>query len=544
MKKLLIATMAAVSVGLYAKATDTGFTENGTSFDDLTTGANFESDDNYWKFSDDDTGNEYKIIDVVYPDGAVKKHWDWDQGGEKALAIDTSAPLLRNANAVPLDSNDNPAQDVTTPVFFDSVVQFTATDVKPIEDGQTGNGTDKLMVWLYQSPENLDEGLFDETESISRVVVTAGRIETENGVTSVKVKNYLTDISVNPDTWHRLTIKSFINMDSASEFWGQLMFEVRVDGNKVTVDEKEIVFLSLLPASTDTLNLQGVAFDGKGVVDDIVFTTTDPFYVPPEEAEKVNVSVSINDFDAAITAAMFNGVQVDSGSVTIECDKDSTNTLMFMLNNDYELVSSSPEASFDDQIGIYTITVVPDSDMTVTIVVQPIAGGGEGGGGDEPEVPAKPTVGGVEIVVDATTGKITNITTADNGKPVVGELDTTKFAEYYTVSVTDGVLSIALNPAVATPEINETATDKDDAFTVTDTAVALGVTNAKPGLWYGAQAYSDVACADDDKIGAVTGWVKATTTTVSVTAVKPDAGTAFFKVVVDDQDHTPPAEQE
>ena len=156
-----------------------------------------------------------------------------------------------------------------------------------------------------------------------------------------------------------------------------------------------------------------------------------------------------------------------------------------------------------------------------------------------------PTVGGVEIVVDET-GKITNITTANDGDEVVGELDLGAFAGYYSVSVTDGVLNIALNPEVATPVINETASDEGDAIVVTDDAVTLGVTNTKKGLWYGAQAYSDPACAEGDKLGDATGWTKATADgeDVTVTATKPDADKAFFKVVVDDQDHTPPATQE
>ena len=72
------------------------------------------------------------------------------------------------------------------------------------------------------------------------------------------------------------------------------------------------------------------------------------------------------------------------------------------------------------------------------------------------------------------------------------------------------------------------------------------MTNTKKGLWYGAQAYDDPACAEGDKLGAATGWTKATADgeAVTVTATKPDADKAFFKVVVDDQDHTPPETQE
>ena len=195
------------------------------------------------------------------------------------------------------------------------------------------------------------------------------------------------------------------------------------------------------------------------------------------------------------------------------------------------------------------------SDITGALLVYGSGGGGsregDGGAGGSGIVVFRyveittPTVGGVEIVVDET-GKITNITTANDGDEVVGELDLGAFAGYYSVSVTDGVLKISLNPEVATPVINETASDEGDAIVVTDDAVTLGVTNTKKGLWYGAQAYDDPACAEGDKLGAATGWTKATADgeAVTVTATKPDADKAFFKVVVDDQDHTPPETQE
>ena len=535
MKKLLIATMAAVSVGLYAKATDTGFTENGTSFDDLTTGANFESDDNYWKFSDDDTGNEYKIIDVVYPDGAVKKHWDWDQGGEKALAIDTSAPLLRNANAVPLDSNDNPAQDVTTPVFFDSVVQFTATDVKPIEDGQTGNGTDKLMVWLYQSPENLDEGLFDETESISRVVVTAGRIETENGVTSVKVKNYLTDISVNPDTWHRLTIKSFINMDSASEFWGQLMFEVRVDGNKVTVDEKEIVFLSLLPASTDTLNLQGVAFDGKGAVDDIVFTTTDPFYVAPPETTTANVTITFNDFSAIKPGAWYEVNTPDvSRDISNASTEDSTLkvgdvvTVYFELVEGHELVSPNVEPNSD---GYYVVTIDGLTADGATIAIET-----KTADNPDPETPTVVEPGqSVECDSEEAAKKVTiTVTDADAAaadQAAVIKAVVKQNGNKWVVTAEIDTEATGYIPADTTlVEVAQKLTEIANATEDQDGNVTVALKDVTPGLYYSVDVSENLA---GENQGFTPGTRTLATANGSVTlkVSKPKGGSAFFKVV-------------
>lgn len=549
MKKLLIATMAAVSVGLCAKAADAGFI-SGTSFDDLQADANFVFDNDYWP-NPTDTDDVFKITNVTYSAGAPNQHWDWTEDGEKALSIDTANPILRNVNPKDGETGKNTAQDVSTnPVFFDSVVQFTATDVAPSMENNT---TDKLAVWLYTSPDDVsvtNPGLFNETEAKKTLVITAGVLERvsdgDNVVEDVKQKNYDTGIEIEPESWHRLTIKSFLNEEK-----NKLMFNVWIDGAKDPITAEGVTdFLSLVNPNVESdIKLQGVAFDGKGAVDDIVFTTTDPFYEPPAEVEKVNVSVSINDFDA-IMMALFDGSEViTSGSASYEFEKGSTHNLQFMLYEGYELVSSSPVASNVE--GLYTITVEPNSDVTIEIVVQK-AGGGSG---EEPEDPAKPTIGGAPVetaeafIAAANSGvaiKVPTGWTLDGNtlKDADGNVYAT-FANYYTVTLeTDGTVTLKLNDN-AKPTINETATDADDAIVLTDTTVSLGVTNAKAGLWYGVQAYSDAACTT--KIGdEPTGWKPATGETVTVTATKPEGDKAFFKVVVDDQDHssaTPPEEQ-
>lgn len=297
MKKLLITTMAAVSVGLCAKAEDAStFTENGTSFEELNVGDAFNPTDTYWTLPTD-TDDEFKIVNVTYPEGATKQHWDWTDG-EKALSIDTANPILRNVNPEDGVNVGNAAQDVSTnPVFFDSVVQFTATDVRPQVDVATNK--DKLSVWLYASPENLEEGAFEETEAKTNLVITAGY---RDGGSLVQ-KDYLTGVKIAPETWHRLTIKSFI-ADS-----GYLVFNVFIDGQSEPISVDGVTdFLSLVPVNDaiEDIKLQGVAFDGKGAVDDIVFTTTNPFAVAT-----YTVSTTINDKDGAAYTKQYS---VDGGA--------------------------------------------------------------------------------------------------------------------------------------------------------------------------------------------------------------------------------------
>lgn len=551
MKKLLITTLAAVSVGLCAKAADDGLI-SGTSFEGLTEGDVFTPTDTYWTIPTD-TDDVFKITNVTYSADATKQHWDWTEDGEKALAIDTANPILRNVNALNTDVNPpvHPAQDVSeTPVFFDSVVQFTATDVAPSMENNT---TDKLAVWLYQSPEDVSDtnpGLFKETTAKKTLVITAGVLETNDGVQSIVKKDYDTGIEIEPESWHRLTIKSFLN-----EGKDKLMFNVWIDGAKDPITAEGVTdFLSLVTPNEDSDNyLQGVAFDGKGAVDDIVFTTTAPEFANEPEAETYAIVATGDNAQITFASDEYGDVPLDDVSAL---DVTTTTVYGYVIPHEgYEVTSAKFNGSdlvvpeFD---GVGYNFLLPigtpknGDEYAFVVTVTEKAGGGDEPGTDDPEDPAKPTIGGNAVdtaeafIAAANSGvtiKVPTDWTLDGNtlKDADGNVYAT-FADYYTVTLeTDGTVTLKLNDN-AKPTIGETATDADDAIVLTDTTVSLGVTNAKDGLWYGVQEYSDAACTT--KVGDVTGWAQATGETVTVTATKPEGDKAFFKVVVDDQDHS------
>lgn len=377
MKKLLITTLAAVSVGLCAKAEDTGFI-SGTSFEGLTEGAVFSPTDTYWTLPTN-TDDVFKITNVTYSTDATPQHWDLTTG-EMALAIDTANPILRNVNPVPQDDTTiiNPPQDVTTPVFFDSVVQFTATDVAPSMENNT---TDKLAVWLYTSPDDVsatNPGLFGETSPITSVAITAGYLD---GAT-LKTKNYITNIEVEPDTWHRLTIKSFVK--SGRPWYSVWVDKTPVDGKAdINAEEGLTEFLSMVSdaVNNDTYTkLQGVAFDGKGAVDDIVFTTTDPFAVP-----SYTVTTSVSDVEGAVLRAEY---KLDSGeynelalSGTLTLPETTTDfTAKLWISDGAKLVGGTKNADEEDN-GNYAWYISYDAatfkkDGTDTITFEVVADGG------------------------------------------------------------------------------------------------------------------------------------------------------------------------
>lgn len=555
MKKLLITTMAAVSVGLCAKAADYDGTK--TSFENYDAGAalliNDDDEERVWTSSATDPlfviSNKTDFANWTKP--SRPDYWA-TSSDEKALTIDTDAPLFCHVN------NRNTSYDFSDgPIFFDSVVQFTATDVAAKPDS-----ADKLRVWLYTSPDDVGTtpGLFDETSRKTCLVVTAGKYDGELSSSNLNAEHYevqIEGVEIQPDTWHRLTIKAIADIDPRADFYTPA-FEIWVDGKPVTYGaDKKTQFPSLKRGVVNE-TLQCVAFDGKGAVDDIVFTTTPPEFAGEDGADDpkvfaLNLSISADeDAEATVLTVYADGEEAfpeDDGSRKLNVGTENALAWVSCAEG-YKVINEG--ATYDKEGGYWIVPInvagaTENGTVNVTITVEK-AGGGSG---EEPEDPAKPTIGGAAVetaeafIAAANSGATIKVpadwTLVDNTlKDAKGEEYAT-FAEYYTVTLASdgtGTITLELNNK-AEPTIDETAADKGDAIVVTDVVVALGVTNAKVGLWYGAQAYSDVACTT--KIGdEPTGWEQAKGTTVTVRAVKPDAGTAFFKVVVDDQDHTPP----
>ena len=549
MKKLLITTMAAVSVGLCAKAEGaidaSTFTENDTSFEGLATG-NFSFDNNYWS-NPTNQDDEFKIIEAVYPDGVTKQHWAWTDGAEKALSIDTANPILRNVNPV---SNGNPPLNVsTTPVFFDSVVQFTATDVAPVVD-TLNNKEDKLMVWLYQSPDDVSEtnpGLFEETTAKKTLVITAGVIEKNGDIENLVQKNYDTGIEINPESWHRLTIKSFLN-----EKKNKLMFNVWIDGAKDPITAEGVTdFLSMVrPDGDSDIYLQGVAFDGKGVVDDIVFTTTDPLYVPSATYAIVatcnNALVSFSTDEGGeevledVSALPLTTTTV-YGYVTVEEGYEVTAAKF----NDSDLVVPAIDNSGGYNFLLPIETPKNGDEYAFVVTVTKKADDGDDPGTDEPEEPAKPTVGGnsyeTEAALKAVVKSGTEITVPSNwtvdGKVLKDDKGAT-FAtfEYYNLALANGVVTATLDQKAAAPfaEAND-LTEGQEVLEVGEDASGNPelTVRIKPyvGLYYGAMTGTSL-----DNLTLTYDYREATTADVIGFTAKGKAGdtAGFIKVVVTD----------
>ena len=328
MKKLLIAMMSVASLAFISKAEAIN---SGTTFENYSGDFGADKDDRggnngtfwYTAGSQSECGT---LTNIDYTASYNGEHGRpaIAQGAATAtaLAVEAEQRLERGiANYAPTDDGKPFApQDIGSGIYFDTMVQFTATDIAP-----TPSQDDKLIVWLYGSAD-VDSAFGIRTN----LVVTAGYLGTGN--VDVTLKHYLNTnerIVVEPNSWHRLTIKALSDIGAShSQAAGFVVF---IDGVAVTSTEDKAnadantVFknLSSVGAKWNTLNalfpslvaagnnncqtLSAVALEGTGMIDDISFTSEAPRFAKDAAVFTLKwddgvdtLSYSVND-GAAIT---------------------------------------------------------------------------------------------------------------------------------------------------------------------------------------------------------------------------------------------------
>ena len=211
-----------------------------------------------------------------------------DAGRAKVLQVSTGVdPLLRTF--LPLSGgNLQEGQTFTDDTYVDALVQFTVT---PYTDPVTPGENDKLMIYLKEYTNSVGE-----VEGTNLVVI--GGYCNQDGEFEPK-EYYLTpNPEINPNTWHRLTVKAIANYGGLEDYKFPA-FQVFLDGDKnpcvfdspavkdtsvepwsegdfPELDDVTVVF-SLKCTGTTEATLQAVGFSGEGKVDDLMMTTVNPF---------------------------------------------------------------------------------------------------------------------------------------------------------------------------------------------------------------------------------------------------------------------------
>lgn len=339
MKKLLLAMTAIASLAFISKAA-TLLEPTGTSFES----ENLKVGDALDIGKDDDGGTggiKYWLYDgssaaeAEVDTGCVIKEANYTgyEGTKPAIApasdvnalgIEADKRLTRTITGV----NGDPV-DIGSGIYFDTMVQFTATDTAP-----TPSANDKLIVWLYGSDDA--EALFGATTGL---VVTAGYLNSvENDIIST---NYFVGTTIEPNSWHRLTIKALdkISNESAAAPAGFVVF---IDEVAVTSTEAKGVADSAVASLTPTAakwagtnqlfpslvkggataasTLTAVDIEGTGMIDNISFTSVAPNFAVDNPTLVINwgdgitsVTYKIGEADA-VTATSGQEITLENAS--------------------------------------------------------------------------------------------------------------------------------------------------------------------------------------------------------------------------------------
>ncbi len=194
--------------------------------------------------------------------------------GTQSLYLIADAPLIR---AVQQKENLPLPTAIGDGIFFDSLLQFTATDVAP--EPYAG---DKILVWLKETYAT-------DGASSYKLMVTAATLNQEGDPTRVDYE--IDNMTVTPGTWYRLTVSAKTRSYDGANF---PYFEVYIDGTLAQAADNTTPFYSLQRFdATQGQSLEGVVLEGIAVIDELGFSATNPF--PETEVETTDVTLNISD---------------------------------------------------------------------------------------------------------------------------------------------------------------------------------------------------------------------------------------------------------
>ena len=130
--------------------------------------------------------------------------YDFADFGSKYLSLDTGDATLWRTNTVEGD------------VYFDMAMQFNPSAAAPDLGDEIGNASERVKIAVFQNAD-------------SNIVVMSSL---DSGAT---LTNFVTTTSVEPGTWHRLTISA---RKVEANSLAKLMFKVYVDKTAVQADRR------------------------------------------------------------------------------------------------------------------------------------------------------------------------------------------------------------------------------------------------------------------------------------------------------------------
>lgn len=478
MKKLLIAMMSVASLAFISKAEAIN---SGTTFENYTGAFGADKDDGggnngtFWYTAGSQTecgtltNTDYT---ATYTGEAPAIHTTKTDDTPTALAVEAEQRLERGI--VNYSSGFAP-QDIGSGIYFDTMVQFTATDIAP-----TPSQDDKLIVWLYGSADE------DSAFGIgTNLVVTAGYV---TGVAQTSTpSNYIvsaTGIDVQPNTWHRLTIKSIADIGNNDGVAGFVVF---IDGVPMTCSDEKgdndsafgglnsvaakwnntgALFPSLVVGTLTAQKLSSVALEGTGMIDDISFTSVAPQFAKDSDFFTINwddhvtgLVITVGETETTLTAE-----EVAAKTYGIEIDGTTTVAVAPTFATDYAKDSWSITGAATESDNTFTVT----GTATATLVSK------------ETVVRAYLTMGGETVeysTLDAAIAVLEALTSTESGTKATLKLNAAVVGNGLFSNVLYPDLTLDLNGFTITGDAETTSAnncvvDNECVMVIVDTSAA------------------------------------------------------------------------
>ena len=481
MKTLKFMLTAATAIGL-ATASHAGLYEGATDFEDMDLGAVDVGASSLFEYAGATAADNESEIVAGTPSGVTRpKAYRNESAGEKVLKVSTGTdPLLRRIQS-------GAGENLTTrPVYIDTLVQFTVT---PASDNVSSNGvSDKLMIYLK---EDLTEG----SEATNLMVKAALRTEPDYATTfedafteeDVTIGN----VSVVPNTWYRLVVKSYADANGIVLFnvW---LNDTKLVGDKALYGRTYDVFPSLLGKSSTTL--EAVGFAGEGLVDDLAMTTIDPYATSYDFTLTLGANISAVSF--TIGSDEYTLAAANSPATYDVYPDDVVTIGQVSYAQGYEAGATNVTGFVADASPAYTVGT---ADVTIELLAAQSATG------IDFTLSLAQGVSSVSFTVDGTPYEVTTTTNITLAAGTVNYTATFDAANWYTGDAS-GSFTVAAAP--------------DNSYEVTATREAssnlpAGTSASDIGITAGAFASSDVT-----ELGKVVDWAVANNkTTAEVSAM-------------------------
>ena len=403
MKKLMFATALAASVVAFAEGPINATSFEGYTADAAVVGAGGgdvgESGvgANYFYYQGDTDGSLVKAFgsgDIAAPSKTRPLYFAEANPNANYLELSTEGGILwRSINTLNSETVDqtttyslgNAEPIAADGTYLDTLVQFT-----PTEDGGAPEVTqdDKLAIWL-----NVDGN------GVTNLMVKAGWVDSEGVLGATNF--VLSGKAVVAGEWYRLTIKALPDILVANEELKYPAFMIYIDHTEMsagcsTIDSDFVneslgelfldgmaskvssgsVFVSLVAGEVGTdATLQGVGFKGSGALDDLVWTTEDPFagggstWVDNVTNVFAGASLSAGQKSAITSWATANNIVVAAGQEEIAA-------AAYLLGQT-SLPAAEPEltiTSIEEGADAWTLTVAATVNDTALVLPSTIPG--------------------------------------------------------------------------------------------------------------------------------------------------------------------------